>query len=153
MQDMSLQISKFFSLFRFCDILTKMFSFFHIHVKLISRQGHILSLIATPFNVKIPLKRKIIIILRSIESGVISEQSRPLSESCHNHVYGQCRILLPWLREPFFCNPGLKNCWFGLRWEPTTLDLKSGTFKLIPPVSWPLATHVHLSHQIRLSAI
>jgi len=26
-------------------------------------------------------------------------------------VYGHCRLLLPWLRVDFVCNPGLKNWW------------------------------------------
>jgi len=50
-------------------------------------------------------------------------------------VYGHCRLLLPWLRVPywFFCNSGLKNCWHELPGiEPTTLDLisQSGDYDL-----------------------
>jgi len=50
---------KLFSLFHFCDILTVIFSFFHIPVKFISRQGQTWSLILTPFDIKIASHHKI----------------------------------------------------------------------------------------------
>jgi len=55
------------------------------------------------------------IILFSKDSSSVNAWSTPLSESCHKHVYGHCRLVLPWLVVPcwLFCNPGLKNCWHG----------------------------------------
>jgi len=54
-------------------------------------------------------------------------------------VYGDCRLLLPWLRVSgrFFCNPELKNCWHGRPGiEPTTLYLCQ-----VPMASQPLWPH------------
>jgi len=50
---------KFFSLFCFHITLTKIYSFFQIPTKLISRQVHTLSLIPTHFNIKIAFLRNV----------------------------------------------------------------------------------------------
>jgi len=66
----------------------------------------------------------IIIILFSIDSSGVNAH---LYKSPSVEVFGRCRLLLPWLREPcwFFLQSGVEKLQARVAWiEPTTLDLR-----------------------------
>jgi len=65
------------SFFCFNNTFTKMFNFFQIPVKLITRQVHTWSLIPIPFDIKMAFQRKVYLILQPGRAPGWS----PLSES------------------------------------------------------------------------
>jgi len=64
--------------------------------------------------------------LVQVDSGSVNVWSTPLSESRHRCLWAlQITITLTMSGLQIFCNRGLKNCWHGWSFEPTTLDLSS----------------------------